>query len=242
MKSGLSSASIEENFQTLKKIETFLSRRVNGYVHGTELFDSYNQYTDHHENLFPVKEKVRVSDAIKMHKAIVAFEREHGVRADLDLSYTSSWQDQLKGKALLASNNIDMELYSDIKDGQLMIHNRLGNAYTLVEFQFVFDKEGKYGHIQLSKEGREMFPKLESALRGKMLVNGGHQISVNNENFTDHLQVDTDWLISELSNLTTSNDIIREIAASTGPMRAEIGDRDRKNNRDDYSENSLGMM
>lgn len=234
-----SASSVEDNFQKLKNVEEFLSTRVNGYLNRTAEFESYEQYSQSFNGTFPEEEKLRVADAIKMYKSIFSFERDYGYSPELDMFSNKGWESQLKGKRLLADNNLDMEIFADIKDGQLMVHNKTSNTHTIVEFKFVFDKEDKYGHIQLSEEGKEMFPRLESALRGKLLVNGGHPVSLNNNQLMDHLNVDSSWMMSELMSLDSTNKIMMEIASSTGPVELDVEHHKAKR---DYSESSFDMM
>jgi hypothetical protein len=209
---------IQDNFSKLQEIEKRLEKKVEGYLDRTSHYKDYNEYLADNSGGFSITEKLRVSDAIKMYKGISAFEKELKESPDIKAFSTVGWEEQLRAQKLLVSKGIRMELYADMDDGQIMIHNSMNNSHSIVDFNFVFDKDDAYGHIQLSKEGKDMFPMLESALRCQLLQNGANSNLERKAEILDHMSVDTSWMLSKIASLTKSELIISEIAKETGPF------------------------
>jgi hypothetical protein len=229
---------VQKNFVRLQHVESDLEKKVEGYLSRTAAYDNYDEYREDHGGNFSITEKVRVSDAIKMYKGIVGFEKELKESPSIKAFSTMGWEDQLKGQRLLVENGIQMEIYADLDDGQIMIHNSVNNSHTIVEFKFAFDKDEEFGHVQLSKEGKEMFPMLESALRSQLLQNGAKVGLENKSGVMDHMSIDTPWMVSKVADLKNSELIIAEVANETGPemMKPVEPSNERK-----YDDSTLGM-
>tara|TARA_Y100001936_G_C16081077_1_gene677888 strand:+ start:2338 stop:3093 length:756 start_codon:yes stop_codon:yes gene_type:complete len=215
---------IEKKFQSLRKIDQFLTDNVDGYLGKAQDYETYEDYKAGFGGEFDTQEKVRVTEAIKMHKQMVSYHREFGELPQIDMFSSIDWQDQIRGSTLASSGGVEFAVFGDIDDGQIMVHNKVSNTHEIIDFDFEFDANGEFGHIKLSPEGSQAFPKLAEMLEGVKLVNGGHPTSLSKSDM-DHLNIDGAWLKNELSKSPSGPEIVREISDSTGPRELSSSKR-----------------
>ncbi len=218
----MTSPEIEQKFQALKKIDEFLNQKVDGYLAKTLYIDTYDDYKASFNGEFSTEEKVRVSEAIKMHKQMVAYKKEFGDFPKVDMFASTDWSEQIKGAALLSKGDLEIDVFGDIDDGQIMIHNKQSNSHSVVGFEFKFDENDEYCHIEMSNEGKKMFPMLAEHLKSTTLVNGGHPTSLEKNSPMDHLSIDGAWLKSALLSSKLGNEIVQEVSSETGPSHVSM--------------------
>ena len=73
---------IEQKFQSLRKIDQFLTDNVDGYLGKAQDYETYEDYKAGLGGEFDTQEKVRVTEAIKMHKQMVSYHRVWRVASD----------------------------------------------------------------------------------------------------------------------------------------------------------------
>ncbi len=209
-------AAPNEKFKIMQGIESNLEIKIEGYQGVLTKFDTLKAYRAHFNNDFPIREKIRVSEFVRLHKDIQAFEKKYEHTPLLDAKNPMPLSEQLSGIAKLAEQGIRLHVSSDNRTGEMIIHNMDSNSHTIIDFDLMVNHENGNGSIKLSEVGREMFPLLDKIFRSEALIE-------KNEEGKGFKAVDKFVVIDALTNKVYSTKALEQMIRSTRPVTLSYG-------------------
>jgi len=219
----------ESKFELLQELEARLEKKVKGYVGKASVFESLSDYEQIFTGDNAVSEKMRLSDTIKMSKSISLFEKNFGKSPKLDYFGVESWEEQLVSQREMVKNNIDVQIFLEGQEGQLIIHNEVSSTHSIVEFEVEVGSNG-LGEIILSEDGKDMYPKLDGALK---------ELEVNVKDGV--VQLSTEGLLKAMKESGAASQVFEEMAKETGPVTLDFSSNDSANEPSDGYSSGTGF-